>query len=176
MEAFDRLVKKGKVRALGSSNFDTWRLAEANVVADKNGWTPYTAMQQRLSYLNPRFGVAPKYAFNEVVNRERLRFLCDKNMPLISYSCLCKGAYENPDRLPADYEGGERLAFIREMAAQKGVNPSALVVAWLTNLHRCKGFPRVIPLFSATLAHLLDNLQGLELSLSDEELERMNSI
>lgn len=176
MEAFDRLVKKGKVRTLGSSNFDTWRLAEANTVAKQNGWTPYTAMQQRLSYLNPKFGVAPKYAFNEVVNRERLRFLCDKNMPLISYSCLCKGAYENPDRLPPDYEGGERLAFIREMAQDKGVNPSALVVAWLTNLHRCKGFPRVIPLFSATLAHLIDNLKGLELTLSLEELERMNQV
>ena len=75
-----------------------------------------------------------------------------------------------------DYEGGERLAFIRQMAEEKGVNPSALVVAWLTNLHRCKGFPRVIPLFSATVNHLVDNLKGLELTLTDEELERMNSI
>lgn len=176
MEAFDMLVKKGKVRALGSSNFDTWRLAEANLIAEKCGWTPYTAMQQRLTYLNPKFGVAPKYAFNEIVNRERLRFLCDKNMPLISYSCLCKGAYENIDRLPPDYEGGERLDFIRKMAADKGVNPSALVVAWLTNLHRCEGYPRVIPLFSATYEHLMDNLRGLDIALTDEELDMMNKI
>ena len=33
MEAFDRLVKKGKVRTLGASNYDTWRLSEANVIA-----------------------------------------------------------------------------------------------------------------------------------------------
>ncbi|MBQ9805455.1 MAG: aldo/keto reductase [Clostridia bacterium] len=176
MEAFDSLVKKGKVRTLGSSNFDSWRLAEANVIAEKNGWTPYTAMQQRLTYLNPRSGVAPKYAFNEIVNRERLRFLCDKNMPLISYSCLCKGAYENPDRLPEEYEGGERLEFIRKMAQEKGVNASALVVAWLTNLHRCQGFPRVIPLFAATTEHLVQNLQGLELTLTDEELAMMNGV
>lgn len=176
MEAFDRLVKKGKVRTLGSSNFDSWRLAEANMIAEKNGWTPYTAMQQRLTYLHPRFSVAPKYAFNEIVNRERLRFLCDKNMPLISYSCLCKGAYEDPTRLPEEYEGGERLNFIRKMAQDKGVNASALVVAWLTNLHRCQGFPRVIPLFAATTAHLVDNLRGLELTLSDEELATLNSI
>ena len=176
MEAFDRLVKKGKVRALGSSNFDTWRLAEANMIAKANGWTPYTAMQQRFTYLNPKFNVPPKYAFNEVVNRERLRFLCDKNMPLISYSCLCKGAYELPERLPAEYEGGERLDFIRKMAAEKGVNTSALVVAWLTNIHRCEGYPRVIPLFSATYEHLKDNLLGLELNLTDEELALMNRI
>ncbi len=176
MEAFDRLIKKGKVRTLGSSNFDAWRLAEANMIAEKNGWTPYTAMQQRLTYLHPRFSVAPKYAFNEIVNRERLRFLCDKNMPLISYSCLCKGAYEDPARLPDEYEGGERLDFIRKMAQDKGVNASALVVAWLTNLHRCQGFPRVIPLFAATTAHLVDNLRGLELTLTDEELATLNSI
>ncbi|MBQ9783890.1 MAG: aldo/keto reductase [Clostridia bacterium] len=176
METFHSLVKKGKVRALGSSNYDTWRLAEANMIASANGWTPYTAMQQRLSYLNPKFGEAPKYAYNEVANRERLRFLCDKNMPLISYACLCKGAYEVPERLPDEYEGGTRLEFIRNMAAEKGVNPSALVVAWLTNLHRCKGFPRVIPLFSATPEQLKQNLRGLELPLSDEELELMNGI
>lgn len=176
MEAFHRLVEKGKVRALGSSNFDTWRLAEANLIAQANGWTPYTAMQQRLSYLNPKFSASPKYAYNEVVNRERLRFLCDKDMPLISYACLCKGAYENPDLLPDEYEGGERLEFIRTMAKEKGVNPSALVIAWLTNLHRCEGFPRVIPLFSATPEHLKQNLRGLDLSLTDEELKRMNNL
>ena len=176
MEAFHNLVKKGKVRVLGASNYDTWRLAEANLTAKSNDWTPYTVMQQRFSYLNPKFGVPPKYAFNEAVNRERLRFLCQNNMPLVSYSCLCKGAYEDPARLPADYEGGERLDFIRKMAEEKGVNPSAIVIAWLTNLHRLEGFPRVIPLFSAGPEHLKQNLRGLELSLTDEELCMMNNI
>lgn len=175
MEAFHRLVKKGKVLALGSSNFDTWRLAEANMLAEMKGYTPYTVMQQRLSYLNPKFGEAPKYTFNEIVNRERLRFLCDKNMPLVSYACLCKGAYEKPELLPYEYEGGERLEFIRAMAAEKGVNPSALVIAWLTNLYRCEGYPTVIPLFSATPEQLCDNARGIELTLTDEELALLNS-
>ena len=174
MEAFHRLAEKGKVRALGASNYDTWRVAEANMIAEKRGFTPYTAMQQRLSYLYPHFNVPPKYRFNEIVNRERLRFLCDKNMPLISYACLCKGAYEAPERLPEEYEGGERLERIRKMAEEKGVNPSALVIAWLTQLHRCEGFPRVIPLFSATPEQMKDNLRGLELPLSDEELAFLN--
>ena len=176
MEAFDSLVKKGKVRTLGSSNYDTWRLAEANQIATSRNQTPYTVMQQRISYLNPKFASAPKYTFNEVANRERLRFLCAKNMPLVSYACLCKGAYENPDLLPPEYEGGERLNFIRSMAAEKGVNPSALVIAWLINLHRCEGFPRVIPLFSATTEQLLQNARGLDISLSDEELDLMNRV
>lgn len=176
MEAFHSLVKKGKIRVLGASNYDTWRIAEANLTAKVNGWTPYTVMQQRLSYLNPKFNIAPQYTYNEITNRERLRFLCDKNMPLISYACLCKGAYEDPTRLSNEYEGGARLEYIRKMADEKGVNPSALVVAWLTNLHRCKGFPRVIPLFSASPDQLKQNLRGLELALTDEELKTMNTI
>ncbi len=176
MEAFDRLVKKGKVRTLGASNYDSWRLAEANMIAKANGWTPYTVMQQRLTYLNPKASVAPKYVYNEIANRERLRFLCDKNMPLVSYSCLCKGAYENPDLLTDEYEVDARLNAIRSMATDKGVSASALVVAWLTNLHRCKGFTRVIPLFSASAEHLKQNLLGLDVSLTDEELEEMNNI
>ena len=176
METFNGLIKKGKVKHLGSSNFDTWRLAEANMISKQNGWTPYTVMQQRISYLNPKFAVAPKYAFNEVVNRERLRFLCDKNMPLVSYACLCKGAYEVVENLPDEYDAGERLRFIRNMAKEKGLNASALVIAWLVNLHRLEGFPRVIPLFSATPEQMKQNLRGLDLQLTDEELKLMNSI
>lgn len=176
MEAFDSLVKKGKVRTLGASNYDTWRIAEANMYAKNNGLTEYTVMQQRLSYLQPRFTAAPAYEFNEICNRERLRYLCDKNMPLVSYACLCKGAYEDPSRLPAEYDGGARLDFIREMAKEKGVGVSALVLAWLTSLDRCKGYPTVIPLFSATPEQLVDNFKGLEIKLTDDELDEMNRV
>ena len=173
MEAFDRLVQKGKVRALGTSNFDTWRVAEANALAFGKGMTPFSVMQQRLTYLHPKFGAAPKYVFNESVNRERLRFLCDKEMPLVSYSCLCKGGYENEERIPAEYETGARLAVLQEMAREKGVSASTLVVAYLVNLYRLEGYPRVIPLFSAKTEHLLENLEGLSLSLTPDELRAL---
>lgn len=176
MEAFDSLIKKGKVRALGSSNFDTWRVAEANMIAKEKELTPYTVMQQKFTYLNSKFGAAPKYIFNESTDRQRLRFLADKDMPLVAYSCLCKGAYEKIERLPADYEAGERLDFIRKMADERGVNPSAMVIAWLLNLYKLESCPRVIPLFSATTSHLVDNLRGLDIELSVDELLAMNSI
>lgn len=176
MEAFHSLIKAGKVRTLGASNYDTWRMAEANCYAKSNGLTEYTVMQQRLSYLQPKFTASPAYTFNEICNRERLRYLCNKNMPLVSYACLCKGAYQDPSRLPYEYEGGARLEYIRNMAKDKGVGVSALVLAWLTNLDRCEGYPTVIPLFSATPEQLKDNLKGLEIVLTDEELKEMNSV
>ena len=173
MEAFDLLVKQGKVRALGASNYDSWRMAEANMLAESRSLTPYTVLQQRLTYLHAKSSVAPKYAFNEICNRERLRYLCAKNIPLVSYSCLCKGAYEEGRTVPEEYEDGARLALVRKLAREKGVSASAIVLAWLLALERVEGYPTVIPLFSASYAHLLQNLQALSVTLTDEELALM---
>src|SRR6185369_7419624 len=41
MEAFDRLIRAGKVRAVGASNLPAWRIAEANAVAGAHGWARY---------------------------------------------------------------------------------------------------------------------------------------
>ena len=172
MDAFHSLVEKGKVRCLGGSNYDTWRFCEANAAAK----TPYTVMQQWFTYLHARADIAPQYTFNEATGRERLRFLESKNIPLVAYSCLAKGGYENPARLPRELIGGERLAFLREMAKEKGVNASALAVAWMVNLDRCEGFPTVIPLFgSSRVDHFTANLQGVELPLTQEELRLLNN-
>ena len=93
----------------------------------------------------------------------------------MAYSCLAKGGYEVSDRIPADYIVGDRLEAVRAMAREKGVNTSALVVGWMVNLHRCEGFPRVIPLFaSSRVEHFMDNLRGVELTLTDEELADLN--
>ena len=134
MEAFHRLVEKGKVRHLGGSNYDTWRFAEANAV----GKTPYTVMQQWFTYLQASGDKAPQYIFNEYANRER-------------------------------------LGILQTMAQEKGISANALAVAWMVNLHRCKGFPRVIPLFgSSRVEHFMSNLSGADLPLTDQELELLN--
>ena len=172
MDAFHRLIEKGKVRHLGGSNYDTWRFAEANAVAQ----TPYTVMQQWFTYLHPRADIAPQYTFNEATDRERLRYLTSKNIPLVAYSCLAKGGYEDPARLPDELISGERLAFLKTMAKEKGVSASALAVAWMVNLHRCEGFPRVIPLFgSSKVEHFTANFIGAELPLSNDELDQLNN-
>lgn len=171
MEAFHRLVEKGKVRFLGGSNYDTWRFCEANAVAK----TPYTVMQQRFTYLHPKSDNPPAYTFNEFAGRERLRYLKAKDIPLVAYSSLAKGGYEDDARLPGDLIAGKRLEFLRNMAADKGVSASCLAVAWMVNLHRCEGFPRVIPLFaSSRVDHFLGNLRGAELQLTDVEMAALN--
>ena len=45
MQALDDLVRAGKVRYIGASNFTAWQLTHANAVATQNGWTRFVSIQ-----------------------------------------------------------------------------------------------------------------------------------
>jgi aryl-alcohol dehydrogenase-like predicted oxidoreductase len=49
LEALDGLVKAGKVRALGASNYPAWLLAWAVGLQDRHGWAPYISLQPQYS-------------------------------------------------------------------------------------------------------------------------------
>src|SRR3954452_25496019 len=49
LEALDGLVRAGKVRALGASNFPAWLLAWAVALQDREGWTPFASLQAQYS-------------------------------------------------------------------------------------------------------------------------------
>jgi aryl-alcohol dehydrogenase-like predicted oxidoreductase len=49
LAALDGLVRAGKVRALGASNFPSWLLAWAVAVQDREGWTPFVSLQPQYS-------------------------------------------------------------------------------------------------------------------------------
>ena len=83
-----------------------------------------------------------------------------------------KGGYSVPERFSSNVVTGKRYETLLDLAKQKNVAPSALVVAWLVNLRRMPDCPCVIPLFSSSkTTHFLENLAGCEISLSDEEMK-----
>jgi aryl-alcohol dehydrogenase-like predicted oxidoreductase len=45
MRALDDLVRSGKVRYLGASNFSAWQLTHANAIADRKGWDRFVSIQ-----------------------------------------------------------------------------------------------------------------------------------
>jgi aryl-alcohol dehydrogenase-like predicted oxidoreductase len=49
LEALDGLVRAGKVRALGASNYPAWLLAWAVALQDRNGWSPFVSLQPQYS-------------------------------------------------------------------------------------------------------------------------------
>jgi aryl-alcohol dehydrogenase (NADP+) len=49
LEALDGLVRAGKVRTLGASNFPAWLLAWAVALQDREGWAPFISLQPQYS-------------------------------------------------------------------------------------------------------------------------------
>ena len=45
LEALDDLVRAGKVRALGASNYPAWLLSWAVALQDRHGWSPFVSLQ-----------------------------------------------------------------------------------------------------------------------------------
>jgi aryl-alcohol dehydrogenase-like predicted oxidoreductase len=63
-----------------------------------------------------------------------------------------------------------RLAVLRQVAAEKNATPNQIVLAWM--LH---GDPFVLPLIAAsTPEQMNENLQALEISLSSEDINRLD--
>ena len=51
LRELDALVKEGKVRYIGYSNIQTWRLEKIFHLCEKNGWVRPVAVQQEYSYM-----------------------------------------------------------------------------------------------------------------------------
>jgi aryl-alcohol dehydrogenase-like predicted oxidoreductase len=173
MEAFDRLIRAGKVRAIGASNLRVWRIAEANTVSRHHGWAQYSVVEQRHTYLRPRHGAdfGPQICINE-----DLKDYCRSHeLALVGYSVLLQGAYTRPDRpVPAQYAGPEadqRLVALREVAHEVGADPNQVVIAWLR-----QSDPPVLPIMAGSRPEQLrQNIAALDIRLNAEQMQKLNT-
>lgn len=171
--AFDALVSEGKVRFIGASNFTSWRLAEARCVSGANGWMQYSCIQQRHTYLRPKpgAGFSPQLSSTD----ELLDYCATNRLTVLAYSPLLGGAYVRNDKSLGDqYRGADadrRLEVLDEVAKEVDEGRNAVILAWMM-----LQTPPVIPVTSASsVAQLAENLRSLELSLSPEQIQRLNS-
>jgi aryl-alcohol dehydrogenase-like predicted oxidoreductase len=107
LEGLDALVKAGKVRAIGASNFDASQLEEADAVARERGLTRFTAVQNQYSLLHrdPESDVLP---------------LCERlNIAFIPYSPLAGGLLTGKYRRNAATPAGARLAEREQIATDE---------------------------------------------------------
>lgn len=172
LEAFDRLVRAGKVRFIGASNFLAWRLEHARWLSRRNGWAQYVGIQQRYTYLRPKPGTTfdPQITAND----DLLDYCRNRDITLLAYSPLLSGAYTRPERTFSEqYIGPDseaRLAILGEVASETGATLNQVILAWMV-----QGDPTIIPLIAASTPEQMDeNLSALTLNLSDEQLIRLN--
>ena len=178
MEALHEVVKSGKARYIGASSMFAWQFAKAQRVAELNGWTRFVSMQNHFNLI---------YREEE---REMIPQCIDQGVGVIPWSPLARGflagtrtrAGERRTRRSEtdplqdewydrseDFDILDRLA---EVAGKREVPPAQVALAWL--LHK----PGVTaPIVGATkLDHLEDALAASELSLSPEEIARLEEL
>ncbi len=179
LETLNSLVKEGKIRHIGCSNYRAWRIEKARNISGSNGWAAFCAVQLRYSYLRPKpgsdFGIYPH------TGDELLDYLRENpDIILTAYSPLLKGVYDNPEKRKTYdhwpfFEGpdtGARLNALDDLSLELGVKKSLLVLAWL--LHHQ---PKVIPVVGvSSRAQLEENLKSLDIHLNEEQMNMLKNV
>jgi aryl-alcohol dehydrogenase-like predicted oxidoreductase len=172
LAAFDRLVKAGKVRFIGASNYLAWRLERARWISQTQVYAQYCCVQQRHTYLPIRPGASS--GRQVIANKDLFDYCEDSGTTLLAYSALLSGAYTRADRpLPPEYRSPDnqaRLDELRVIAQELDATLNQVILCWMQQTS-----PQVLPLIAAsTEAQLAENIAALELHLSADQMERLN--
>jgi aryl-alcohol dehydrogenase-like predicted oxidoreductase len=109
-EAFARLVKQGKVRAIGASNFTAERLVSANRLAEANGWPRYETLQ-------PLYNLYDRADFEGPLERA-----CkEMEVGVIPYYALASGFLTGKYRSEADLGKSQRGRGVKKYLDERGL-------------------------------------------------------
>ncbi len=174
-QAFDALVRAGKVRALGASNFTADRLRTALGISAAAGLASYAALQ-------PHYNLMERAAYESTL----APLLAAEGVACVPYYGLAKGFLTGKYRRGGadvrsvraegaraylDDRGERVLAALDEIAAARDVPTGAVALAWLA------ARPTVAaPIASARTADQLDGLLPvLDLELTPTETSALTA-
>ena len=176
MEALHDVVKSGKARYIGASSMYAWQFAKSLHVAERNGWTRFSSMQNYLNLI---------YREEE---REMIPLCKDEGIGLIPWSPLARGRltrdWEDKTARSETDEFGKKLYAstaeadsriverVAEIAAKRNVSRAQVALAWVLQA------PTVVaPIVGATkLLHIEDAVKSVALTLSDEEVKSLEEL
>ncbi|TWI98164.1 aryl-alcohol dehydrogenase-like predicted oxidoreductase [Mucilaginibacter frigoritolerans] len=175
LETYTDLIKQGKVRAIGASNYDGIRLKEALQVSKDNNLAAYQCLQ-------------PEYNLYEREYYEKeLEPVCrERNVGVITYFSLASGfltgKYRSEDDLSKSNRGQgvkkylnprgyKILAALDKVSAEYNTTPATVAIAWVI------ARPGITaPIASATSIKQLDSLiKATELKLNSDAIDLLNS-
>lgn len=175
LRAFDDLLRQGKVRYIGASNYSAWRLVQALWTSDRHGYAPYVCVQ-------PRYNLVDRADYERELEPACLAL----GVGVITYSALgggfLSGKYRRDGALPTTARADSvRQRYMHErgwavldallaVAEARGATPTQVALAW--QLAR----PSVTaPIASATsVAQVQELLGAAALKLTTEELAALD--
>ena len=176
LRALDDLVRAGKVRYVGASNYAAWQVARANTLAGERGWTRFEAVQMNYNLAS------------RDIEREIVPMIRSEQVALLVWSPLAGGVLtgkygkggEAPvdarraafDIGPVDYPRVNRiLEAARPIAEARGTTLPRVMLAWLL----AQDFVTSVIIGAKRMNQLEDNLGAAELQLSGDEVARLSA-
>ncbi|MBB6485050.1 aldo/keto reductase [Rhizobium lusitanum] len=179
MEALDTLVRQGKVRYIGCSNFSGWHIMKALGVSERDKRERFVSQQIH-------YTLEARDAENELVPVS-----IDQGLGILVWSPLAAGLLSGKHRRNQATPEGTRqfvgwteppirdenrlwniVDALVEIADGRGVSAAQVALAWLIGR---KGVTSVI-VGGRNKAQFKDNLASAELKLTDEERKRLDDI
>ena len=178
LRALDDLIRQGKVRYIGASNFAAWQLANANALAVFRGLTPFVSIQNHYHMLERE------------QEREMMPYCQAFNVGMLPYFPLAggflTGKYERGKAAPSGSRGEDNPYVQRYMtdasydkvealsawATERGHAMAELAHAWLL------AHPQVSSVISGAtrVAQVVANAKSAGWQLTAEELEEVNAV
>ncbi len=174
LEALDRLVRQGKVRYIGCSNYPAWRLMESLWVSDRRNLARYDCIQ-------PHYSLVHRAEFEREVQEVCMTF----GLGVIPYSPLAGGFLTGKYRRGAETAsaraagiknrymndtGWAVLDAVEQVALQRGATATQIALAWQLNQPHITA-----PIIGAnTPQQLGDALGASGLALSGDEMALLN--
>ncbi len=176
METLDLLVRQGKVRYVGCSNYPAWRLVHALWAADKGNWVRYDSLQ-------PHYNLVHRGEFER-----ELKDVCTEfGLGVIPYSPLAggflTGKYRRNHATESARADSVRSRYMNErgfavldaldaVAASRGVSVLRVSLAWLLHLDYVTA-----PIIGAnTVEQLAESLGACDVALTAEEMARLKEV
>lgn len=176
LRALEDLVRSGKVRYIGASNYPAWRLAKALWTSDKLGTARYDSLQ-------PHYNLAHRAEFER-----ELKPLCEEEgVGVIPYSPLAAGFLTGKYRREAapasaraesiqrryyNDRGFAILDALDQVAAARGLTVAQVALAWLLTQPVIAA-----PIIGAnSTAQLDESLGAAGVRLSPEEMDKLNTV
>lgn len=169
LRGLDDLIRQGKITYAAISDTPAWMVSKANTLAELMGWSQFIALQVEYSLLQ------------RTPERELIPMAKHFGMTVTPWAPIAGGALtgkyllgdkgrikEGSNRLN---ENSERITReVMAIADEAGVQPAHVALKWTMQ----QGFSS-IPIVGATkLAQLEENLQTIDLVLTEEQLKRLD--
>lgn len=180
LQAFNDLIRSGKVHYIGSSNFTAEQITDFMELSKMRKLENFVTLQESYSLIG------------RGIESTKIPLANRYGLTIMAYSPLAQGLLSSrylrkiPDGSRATYSQNlqnvlseknlDGLKELSKLADERGISLSQLAIAWILHKQKTLGV-NIIPIIGvSSREQLLENLQALEVRLSEDDVSRAEQI